>query len=114
MPSKNRRMMLTLTPELAAAFDEFREATGTAPASFVAHLLVDSIPVIKAVSDGARRVASGQVDALDQMQKVLSLVMHQGTAAQLELLEHQGTLRKARTDKPGKGVKRSKKAAGND
>lgn len=101
MPSKNRRMMLTLTPELAKAFDEFREATGTAPASFVVSMLVEAIPAINAITQATKALAKNQDHALTIMQDVLSDVLHQGTAVQLDMYEKKA-LRKARTEKPSK------------
>lgn len=101
MPSKNRRMMLTLTPELAKAFDEFREATGTAPASFVVSMLVEAIPAINAITQASKALAKNQDHALTIMQDVLSDALHQGTAVQLDMYEKKA-LRKARTEKPSK------------
>lgn len=101
MPSKNRRMMLTLTPELAKAFDEFREATGTAPASFVVSMLVEAIPAINAITQASKAMAKNQDHAMSIMQDVLSDVLHQGTAVQLDMYEKKA-LRKARTEKPSK------------
>jgi pilus assembly protein TadC len=101
MPSKNRRMMLTLTPELAKAFDEFREATGTAPASFVVSMLVEAIPAINAITQASKALAKNQDHAMSIMQDVLSDALHQGTAVQLDMYEKKG-LRKARTEKPSK------------
>lgn len=101
MPSKNRRMMLTLTPELAKAFDEFREATGTAPASFVVSMLVEAIPAINAITQASKALAKNQDHAMSIMQDVLSDVLHQGTAVQLDMYEKKA-LRKARTEKPSK------------
>lgn len=87
MPSKNPRMMLTLTPELAKAFEEFREATGTAPASFVVNMLVEAIPAINAITQATKALAKNQDHALTIMQDVLSDVLHQGTAVQLDMYE---------------------------
>lgn len=101
MPSKNRRMMLTLTPELAKAFDEFREATGTAPASFVVSMLVEAIPAINAITQASKALAKNQDHAMSIMQEVLSDALHQGTAVQLDMYEKKA-LRKARTEKPSK------------
>jgi pilus assembly protein TadC len=101
MPSKNRRMMLTLTPELAKAFDEFREATGTAPASFVVSMLVEAIPAINAITQASKALAKNQDHAMSIMQDVLSDALHQGTAVQLDMYEKKA-LRKARTEKPSK------------
>lgn len=101
MPSKNRRMMLTLTPELAKAFDEFREVTGTAPASFVVSMLVEAIPAINAIAQASKALAKNQDHAMSIMQEVLSDALHQGTAVQLDMYEKKA-LRKARTEKPSK------------
>lgn len=101
MPSKNRRMMLTLTPELAKAFDEFREATGTAPASFVVSMLVEAIPAINAITQASKALAKNQDHAMSIMQDVLSDALHQGAAVQLDMYEKKA-LRKARTEKPSK------------
>lgn len=101
MPSKNRRMMLTLTPELAKAFDEFREATGTAPASFVVSMLVEAIPAINAITQASKVLAKNQDHAMSIMQDVLSDALHQGAAVQLDMYEKKA-LRKARTEKPSK------------
>ena len=101
MPSKNRRMMLTLTPELAKAFDEFREATGTAPASFVVSMLVEAIPAINAITQATKALAKNQDHAMTIMQDVLSDALHQGTAVQLDMYEKKA-LRKARTERPSK------------
>lgn len=101
MPSKNPRMMLTLTPELAKAFDEFREATGTAPASFVVHLLIESLPIIQSVTRASLAASRDQREALDIMQSALSAALHQGTSTQLELDEAR-SIRRARGFKPKK------------
>lgn len=101
MPSKNPRMMLTLTPELAKAFDEFREATGTAPASFVVHLLIESLPMIQSVTRASLAASRDQQEALDIMQSALSAALHQGTSTQLELDEAR-SIRRARGFKPKK------------
>lgn len=102
MPSKNPRMMLTLTPELAKAFDEFREATGTAPASFVTHLLMESLPMIRSITEASRAAARDQQEALGILQSALGTALHQGTSVQLEILEAGTALRRARGTKPKK------------
>ena len=102
MPSKNPRMMLTIPPELAKAFDEFRDATGTAPASFVTHLLMESIPLIRSITEASRAATRDQQEALGILQSALGAALHQGTSAQLEMLEAGTALRRARGTKPKK------------
>lgn len=87
MPSTKRRMMLTLPDELAAAFDDFREATGTAPSSFVTQMLVEAIPSIRAIASASRALAEDEERALAIINENLSGVLHQGTAVQLDMYE---------------------------
>lgn len=101
MPSTKRRMMLTLPDELAAALDDFREATGTAPSSFIVSMLVEAIPMLKAVADAHRSLAEDENKALTIMQSALSGALHQGAAVQLDLYE-KPAVRKARREKPSK------------
>lgn len=97
MPSKNRRMMLTLPPELAAVLDDFRATTGTAPSSFVVEMLMEAIPAIQAICDATRALSTDQEHAMTIMNAVLSDVLHQGTAAQMDMYEKK-SIRKARSD----------------
>lgn len=87
MPSTKRRMMLTLPDELSNALDEFREATGTAPSSFVVSMLIEAIPAINAVTQASRALAKDQEHAITIMQDVLSDALRQGTAVQLDMYE---------------------------
>ena len=97
MPSKNRRMMLTLSFELAVVLDDFRATTGTAPSSFVVQMLLEAIPAIQAICDATRALSTDQEHAMTIMNAVLSDALHQGTAAQLDMYEKK-PLRKARAD----------------
>lgn len=79
--------MLTLPDELSHALDEFREATGTAPSSFVVSMLVEAIPAINAITQATKALAKNQDHALTIMQGVLSDALHHGTAVQLDMYE---------------------------
>lgn len=107
MPSKNRRMMLTLPPELSAALDDYRDATGLAPSSFVVELLVECIPAIQATSDAVRAVESNQARAIGIMANAMSSALHQGTEAQLDMIDAAD-----KTIKPAK--RKPRKAKAND
>lgn len=97
MSTKKRRMMLSLPAELEHAFDEFREATGTAPASFVVQMLMESLPVIQAITAATKTAKTDSREAANIMQQVMTSALHQGTAAQLDLYAQTNTIRKART-----------------
>ena len=102
MPSKNRRMMLTLPPDLSAALDDYREATGLAPSSFVVELLVECIPAIQATAEAVRAVESNQAKAIGIMSHAMSSALHEGTEAQLELIEAKSKVRKTSKRAPRK------------
>jgi len=107
MPSVKRRMNLTIPDELGHAFDEFREATGTAPASFVVEMLVQAIPMIESVTKAARLAKQGNLEAYDVLHSTLAGALHQGMGIQHDMLEKSSQLRKARSDSPKKGRKRT-------
>lgn len=98
MPSVKRRMMLTLPDELAHALDEFREATGTAPSSFVVEMLVQAVPMINSVSKAARMAKQGHIEAFDLLNNTLAESLHYGSGVQKDMLQSASLLRKARSD----------------
>lgn len=98
MPTQKRRMMLSLPDELAHALDDFREATGTAPSSFVVEMLMQAIPMIESVSKAARMAKQGNLEAFDILNNTLAVALHEGTGVQQDMLEKSSQLRKARSD----------------
>lgn len=97
MATQKRRMMLSLPQELEHAFDEFREATGTAPASFVVQILMEALPVIHAMTEAANAAKTDRHRAVNIMQQAMTTALHQGTAAQLDMYEATAKpIRKAR------------------
>jgi hypothetical protein len=97
MPTAKRRMMLSLPDEVTVAFDDFREATGTAPASFVVQLLMEALPIIQAMTNAANAAKTNRLQAVTIMQDAMASALHQGTAAQLDMYEATTSLRKARS-----------------
>lgn len=98
MTTQKRRMMLSLPPELEHALDEFREATGTAPASFVVEMLMQAVPMIESISKAARMAKQGNLEAFDVLSNSLAGALHQGMGVQTDMLEKSSQLRKARSD----------------
>lgn len=98
MPTQKRRMLLTLPDELSHAFDDFREATGTAPASFVVQILLEALPMIRAMTEATQAAKKDRLQAVNIMQDAMASALHQGTAAQLDMYEIALPLRKARSD----------------
>lgn len=87
MPSINRRMMLTLPPELSAALDDYKAATGAVPSTFVVQLLVECIPAIKATADAVRAVETNQSHAISIMSDAVSSSSRANAEAQSDLLK---------------------------
>lgn len=111
MPSIKRRMNLTIPDDLGHAFDEFRDATGIAPASFVVQMLVESIPMLESVTKAARMAKQGNIEALDLINTTLSSALHQGMGIQHDMLEQTSQLRKARSDTAARPKKSRKRPA---
>lgn len=111
MPSKKRRMMLTIPDELAHALDEFREATGTAPTSFVVEMLMQALPSIKSISKSVQMAKQGNLDAFDVLNSTLADALHEGAGVQKDMLKKSSQLRKARSDDPpAKKINRTNRA----
>jgi hypothetical protein len=98
MPTQKRRMLLTLPDELSNAFDDFREATGTAPASFVTQLLLEALPMITSITQATIAAKKDQLQAVNILQEAMASALHQGTSTQLDMYETSTQLRKARSD----------------
>lgn len=95
MPTKKPRLMLTIPPELAHALDEFREATGTSPASFVTSLLVEALPMIQSLTKAARLAKQNNAEALDVFSETVADALCQVAGVQRDLLEHSHKIRRA-------------------
>lgn len=98
MATQKRRMMLSLPQELEHAFDDFREATGIAPASFVIQVLMEALPMIVAMTESSKAAKEDRLEAVEIMQRAMTSALHQGTAAQVEMDIATAPLRKARAD----------------
>lgn len=98
MPTKRPRLSLTITPEIAHALDEFREATGTSPASFITGLLLEALPMIRSVARAAQVAKSDKAQAFDVLSSTLAEALHDGSGLQMEILEEGHKVRRARHD----------------
>lgn len=104
MATKLKRISVCLPPEVDRAFTELREVSGIAPASFITNLLVEALPVIQAMVQAHSVLKTDQTEAFDVMANALASAMHQGTEAQLELIEVSRKVRKT-SGKPTKNRK---------
>lgn len=99
MPTIKPRLTLTIPQELADALAEFREATGTSPASFVTGLLVEALPMIRSVTHAAQLAKQGNVEAFDVLSSTLADALHDGAGLQREILAEHKIRRAAGTPK---------------
>lgn len=98
MPTKRPRISLTITDEIAHALDEFREATGTSPASFITGLLLEALPMIRSVSRAAELAKKDKAEAYGVLSSTLAEALHDGAGLQMEILEEGHKVRRARHD----------------
>lgn len=95
MPTKLKRISICLTPEVDNALNDMREAVGISPASFIAQIVNDALPIIQAMTQAANSAKRHQAEAFEIMSDVLTQTLHAGSEAQLELLEVKRKLRKS-------------------
>lgn len=93
MATKLKRISVCIPPEVEHALNQLREVSGIAPASFITNLAVEALPVIQAMVQAHSSLKTDQAEAFDVMASVLAKALHQGSEAQLELIE---TTRKVR------------------
>lgn len=88
--------MLTITHELSEALAEFRDATGTSPASFVTGLLLEALPMIRNVTRAAQLAKQQhKAEAFDVLSSTLADALHDGAGIQREILAEGHKIRRA-------------------
>ena len=87
------RLTLSISPELKNALDELNEATGVAAASFVGEIIEGNIPMIRGISEAARKAKEEPARALELMQRAMLEALHGVSEVQLELMDAQTKLR---------------------
>lgn len=95
MPTLKPRLTLTITPELSEALAEFRDATGTSPASFVTSLLLEALPMIRNVTHAAQLAKQHKAEAFDVLSSTLADALHEGAGIQREILAEGHKIRRA-------------------
>ena len=93
MATKLKRISVCIPQEVEHALNQLRDVSGIAPASFVTSLVAEALPVIQAMVQAHSSLKTDQAEAFDVMASVLAKALHQGSEAQLELIE---TTRKVR------------------
>lgn len=98
LPSKRRRLAVTLDPESWAALDRLQAAGGMAASQFVASIVVEARPVIEVMAASLERARKSPAEAIEVMRQAVDLALFQGAQASLDLdkASKRRKLRKAR------------------
>lgn len=94
MATLKKRIAVSLPAELEQALNELRDATGVAPASFVAEIMTQSIPMIRGITEAALEAKRNPSDAFRIMQRSLLSATTQVLNAQMELIDEETALKK--------------------
>ncbi|MDS4340680.1 hypothetical protein [Pseudomonas aeruginosa] len=94
MATKLKRISISLPPELEHALNDLREASGIAPASIIVELMVDSLPMLRSLAQAATLIKHDKTQAFQVLGEALTTAMHQGSEAQMELMEATRKVRK--------------------
>jgi len=78
MTTKRRRLILSLPDDLDVALAELKEATGQPSSQFVTDVLMESLPVIRALTVAAAQAKTSKQQAFQVMQDVLLDALHHG------------------------------------
>jgi len=78
MTTKRRRLILSLPDDLDVALAELKEATGQPSSQFVTDVLMESLPMIRALTVAATQAKTSKQQAFQVMQDVLLDALHQG------------------------------------
>jgi predicted DNA-binding protein len=89
-----KRIAVSLPAELEQALNELRDATGVAPASFVAEIMTQSVPMIRSITEAALEAKRNPSDAFRIMQRSMLSATTQVLNAQMELIDQETALKK--------------------
>lgn len=95
MPTNLKRISISLPPELEHALNDLREATGIAPASFIVEIMTEAIPMVKSFTQAANLAKRDKTEAFQVLGEALTEAMHQGSSAQMELIDATRKVRKS-------------------
>lgn len=95
MPTLKKRIYVTVPPELEVVLNDLRDATGVSPASFIAEIMTQAIPMIRGVTEAAIEAKKSPNNALLLMQRVMLQGLNQMNQQQIALIDEQTALRKS-------------------
>lgn len=100
MATTKKRIYVTVPPQLEAALNDLRDATGVSPASFIAEIMTDAVPMIRGITQAAIETKKSPGNALQLMQRVMLQGLNEMTNQQMMLIDEQTALRKSTITEP--------------
>lgn len=94
MATLKKRIAVSLPVELEQALNDLRDATGVAPASFVAEIMTQSVPMIRSITEAALEAKRNPSDAFRIMQRSMLSATTQVLNAQMDLIDQETALKK--------------------
>lgn len=110
MATTKKRIYVTVPPELETALNDLRDATGVSPASFIAEIMTDAVPMIRGITQAAIEAKKSPGNALQLMQRVMLQGLNEMTNQQMMLIDEQTALRKSTKSIPAKELTSDKPA----
>jgi uncharacterized protein Yka (UPF0111/DUF47 family) len=83
----NPRVALHLPPQIKATYDQTAKLMGVATSRFIATLLIESEPSIKAMQKPLEQALTGKQEALKGMSDLMDDIKEQADEHQYELLQ---------------------------
>ncbi len=96
---KQQRILVTVSPEMYELVQRLNTEANVATSALLGELLEEAKPVLEAMLMAVQKAKLQQHDAFDALQKFLIESQMRAHEAQLEILQSQQKLRRARTDK---------------
>lgn len=87
MPTKKKRVQVTLSPELEHALDQLQEATGVAPSAFIGQMIEQNLPVIRGLAEAAHEAKRNPASAIKMIQRAMLEALQDASSVQLEMMD---------------------------
>lgn len=106
MPTKRRRVAVTLSDELDAALTELQDATGIAASAAILQIMEENVVSIRGLAAAAREAKSNPANAFQILQRSMMEALRDLSSAQLDLMDTTKGAGSAPSSKPKSKAKR--------
>ncbi len=87
MPTKKKRVQVTLSTELEQALTDLQEATGVAPSAFIGQIMEQNLPIIRGLAEAAHEVKKNPASAIKMIQRAMFEALQDASTVQLEMMD---------------------------